>query len=525
MERIQSNIEGQRLTALRWIALAGLSVFVFWLIRLVFFETSTFDSDEADHANAALELYHALGSLSLSTIYESIVRQVFYPPLHSFLVAPFYFIFGPSHFSSRIPSVLIYVLSAFLIYSSLLRAFPGKRDESLFAATLVILCPMAVYNGVLCMLEPVGLLLVGVMLHLFIGFERSKRYSRIGFAVTLIAVVLTKYNFAVILFASVGSVFLVQLIYRKVEFRELLVLALMTLLPIAGWFMIVEWDCIRSFIEDQPAHSFGVWSLKNTLYYPKIFLLNHVSHPAIGILSAFLALCGAWSYRERPVVQFAASTVFWSLAVLFFTTHNGSRHFLLASSSIWFLSGCGLISLFEYSRLVKKKTLVASLLFIFVWVASIPWFGELPSILVKRFEGKPHLAVLTDQILDRVGDNSPVLVRGATDQFSLEGLRFSVAKRFDVPYSEVKLDGFPVKISRPQRCRRREGKVALDPAIPEKPLSAILDARYYDYFVDLLSPRRQKKLKRIEASGKFLQKFPREELQQKQRKAIVYKLR
>ena len=91
---------------------------IYWLALIVIDTKIPFDTDEADHANSGLELYVAAYQKDVDSIWQAIVRQTFYPPVHSLFIALSYSLFGPSLFASRIPSVfffLIYLIVVFVV--------------------------------------------------------------------------------------------------------------------------------------------------------------------------------------------------------------------------------------------------------------------------------------------------------------------------------------------------------------------------------------------------------------------------
>ena len=86
------------------------------LLTAVYSSVAIFDSDEAAHAKAALDIYQALFGLPGPGLFEVLRGQVFYPPLHSiFLAVVGYLPAGISLYSSRIPSLLTYVFAIVFI--------------------------------------------------------------------------------------------------------------------------------------------------------------------------------------------------------------------------------------------------------------------------------------------------------------------------------------------------------------------------------------------------------------------------
>ena len=98
--------------------------------RRVLAERSPFDVDEAEHANAAVELTSALRSGEPEGIVKAVTRQSYYPPVHSFLVTTCYLLRGEELASSRLPSLAMYVLAVLLLGALTYRALRRLQPEA-----------------------------------------------------------------------------------------------------------------------------------------------------------------------------------------------------------------------------------------------------------------------------------------------------------------------------------------------------------------------------------------------------------
>ena len=114
----------------------------------------------------------ALKQASFSAVWQALVRQSFYPPGHSLLVALAYLIAGPSLAASRLPSVLAFAGYAIMlarVTAAFLKTCPltgsGGRlnlplSGALIAAVLAWASPLSIFNAERCMIEAWGLLLL-----------------------------------------------------------------------------------------------------------------------------------------------------------------------------------------------------------------------------------------------------------------------------------------------------------------------------------------------------------------------------
>ena len=495
LQAIHPSVPMRALTSLLTVFIAS---FVLWLGSVIYTDFSPFDGDEADHANPALELFHDVRSGDPGGAYGAIVKQSFYPPINSIAVAASYLVLSPSPFSTRLPSLIFFTLSIITLALTT-RRFLGNIPSayplagSLLVALLAALSPIAVYNGVLCMLEPLNILFISLLLYVFTGFDRvyASRTGLVLLVATLsVLILLEKYSSGIPLLAAIGTTALGLTLQKRLSIRELLLLGGVISIAIGTWAFIGNQTCMVAYVADQPSYKQGVFSFENFLFEPTAFFTDHVAHPIIGVLAVGLALVAVVTWHRTAVVQLSVAIIFWGWFVMFLSTNNGSRHTMFLTPPIWFLAGAGFSQLLTKAATRWKHLPVSGLapwiLSFLIIMLTVPWLQGLPLVLSKRFEANPFQYYLTERVLDRLSPSVPALVRGFNDAYSLEYIRWAAARRWNVPYSEIKIDGFPLDVSLMQRCRRTisplidklSGRITLDRALTDG---------YYPLFIQLVA--------------------------------------
>jgi hypothetical protein len=133
-----------------------------------------FDTDEADHANAGIELYAAIKSTSPIKVVNALQKAAFYPPIHPILVSISYITLSPSLYSSRVVSVFLLVSLIFILCKLTIKT--TSPNNSLLPITFIILCiissPITLKLSALCMLELCAMNCVALFILLLCRYEK-----------------------------------------------------------------------------------------------------------------------------------------------------------------------------------------------------------------------------------------------------------------------------------------------------------------------------------------------------------------
>lgn len=196
--------------------------------------------DEANHALKALLMAHDLGRGDWLSFAFNSYRQVLYPPLHSWLLGTVYLAVGPSIAAVAGTSLVLYLLTAWLIYLAGRPLSHGRANlVGAVAALLWLTSPPLLDYAVQGMLEVPGL--VGVVLTLLVALKlsaddrseqgmvtapRPRQWTWLGLALAL--AFFTRVPFGIVLGMAVAAMLLVRARLRPRTLWR----------PEIGWFLL-----------------------------------------------------------------------------------------------------------------------------------------------------------------------------------------------------------------------------------------------------------------------------------------------
>ncbi|MFH0954173.1 MAG: hypothetical protein V1873_07575 [Verrucomicrobiota bacterium] len=503
---------GGRLPALllRWLAVGYGVVLLSMLAGRISAERIPFDTDEADHACAAIEVYTAVARADAAQIYRSIVRQAFYAPVHSFVVAASYAIAGPSLASSRMPNVVLLGVFAALLtvatHRAIRRVMPATSPPwvsvgASAALSLALSSPMMVVNAVLCMLEMTGCVIVTLILLVLIRLETGgcdgmarSRLAVLG--VLFVFVTLTKYNFGLILFPAAVAGFLSGPGGVKAAARRLIDLAWLLpvfVVPLVAWFLIADrYPALYFFTV--PREFVPLWSFQNLTYYPGALVTKYALNPVVGVVVLALAALAAVRHWRSLTARVATWSVLIALFVMTASRTPVERHIMIVMPGFWLLAGLGLVTL--VSLLAERRPAIAFLpgacvlgFFLLVSVSLAARVRSFPGEITREMEGEPAFSDMLDFIAGHVDLHRPLLLIGVFDQFGPELVSWDIARRTGALYTEVRVDDYPFIPWREEYKRgwnKNLDRPYVDPSFPREPLEAVARTRYYAYAVDIL---------------------------------------
>ena len=519
------------------------ALFVFYTIAVEVTEsTSTYDTDEADHANPGLELYLALSNKDLSATYSALARQSFYPPLHSVFVAAGHFIFGePFLASSRLPSLVSFVLYTFLLIYCirifLLRNYAetGSNSFATAAAFLTGLAaassPITISNSALCMLEVPGVFLTVVCIYAFVNFDNPsfKNFRIIFVALSGLSVFWMKYSFGIVTVPAVlMTVFLTSKPWRDFDeaFRNTAVCSAFIGIPIIIWLMQIDRDSFYHFFVGHRSYV-PFWSKENFLFYFIAWMDSYGINKIVSISSLLLAVFGAIKFYKTPAALFCIFNTAIALLVFTVSTTNEERHIMVAIPSIFFLCGLGLYSTFQKFN----AAIVMPLAILSTFAIALNTYQKIPEIkanLQIEFEGEPEFYQLFEFIFSLADPMKPVLFYGISDDFSIEALRWFVAKKTSRAYPQVEVDAYPFRDDKNFTAGKRKRNLDRpykERGFPKKPLEEVIKRNYYHYAVHVHNYKRKQRFqKESQEMLELLQDRLKGEMQAGSRLVRVYSL-
>ncbi|MDQ3518656.1 MAG: hypothetical protein M3466_09650 [Gemmatimonadota bacterium] len=386
--------------------------------------------DEAAHAMQGLLIAHDLRTGDwLAFLYDS-YRQVYWPPLHSWLAAAAFLVAGPSEASARAVSVLAYAILAPVLYVAG-RHVVGTRPDALehgqiwlrpaasglIAAALALTSPTLLTHASQAMLESTGLLALAAA---FLAFFRTTSpaarpiyYTLLGVTVLIAYFVKTNYGLllllALILFLSAewmvrpGRVTRRQLAYAVVPMGVVWVV----------WFMyppkiLSTWQALVN----QPWNADQASGLEWWLFYPRA-MLDMSGSP--GILALFIA---AWLTAVRRGGRNVRFLVFFvGLQLLVAQVHQTKhlRHILPVFPALFLLSGFAVTEWWTRLRgKVPARLLLAGVLSA-AWVAMLV---SLPSRDWRSTTAQSDPALLARIAANSAGGDRTLVVSAVEVRFA-----------------------------------------------------------------------------------------------------------
>jgi hypothetical protein len=432
------------------------------LTHRVVVETTLFDTDEASHAIPVLELYVAAQRRDIAHFSRAVIEQSFYPPVHSLTVLPSYLIAGPSLATTRMPTVITFVLliiaaGTFTFHTTSKIEDAGRGATYISTAVAIFFVstsPVLLENSVLCMLELIGCLWIVLLLWLCWSLEHSSsnRWTRACLlAVALLVITLTKYTFGVFAIPAIVAAILTRQNPRHWKWSQLtdaIPVLVVLAIGLGFWFVIAGFGGALYFAFDQPKYA-PLFSVDNFLFYPQAWLNNFHLHPIFGIFTALLACWGAIKRWNSFAVRTASWIACFSLLILTISLNNQPRHFAIAGPCIWFLAALGLTHLLalsakvSYSRFIQPIFLI--LIFAFMSLTAFQRADELQPMLTYSFEGRDsdRIIAMNSFILDHVDLGERLLILGLFDQFNALAIRWQIAIDTKLAPSEIIVDNTP----------------------------------------------------------------------------------
>ena len=265
--------------------------------------------DEAAHLLQAALIAHDVGAGDLPGLLLDSYRQVYWPPMHSWLVGSVFLLTGPDIEAARVVSVLTYVLLAPTLFLVARTVEPGHGVlAGTIAAALVLTCPGIISYAARSMLELPGLLALSVAILAYCVLERRpdappRAHALLGACVVL--TYLVKTNFGILLVIAIVATKLLAVRFRVRELltRQNMYAALPLALFCAVWFayppkVASTWRALVN----RPWGGEEARGLAGLLFYPNALADLSGSWWMFAVL--WIGVIAAWGWRSRPGIPF-----------------------------------------------------------------------------------------------------------------------------------------------------------------------------------------------------------------------------
>ncbi|MBN8548513.1 MAG: hypothetical protein J0M12_04280 [Deltaproteobacteria bacterium] len=441
-------------------------ILCFLVVGYATFEYSTFslnqarpfDADEAHHAARGLDVYDGITEGSISNLALAIRDQSFYPPLHSLTVAASYLSFGsPSLVSSRAPSWIAFVLSLF-VTALAVRATLAQQsdfDSRNFAAygmgvalLFGFFSPLSIQNASVCMLEPLSMLMTAILLYYFARYQRLLTYSKpaaVSSGLLLFLVALTKYTLIPFVVApALVALWGIPRFTPKLAHRSALISGITVGVGFTLWLLVSHPEGVWYFLFGFPKRG-ATFSLAGLFTQPEMFMLRCALHPLLAALALLIAVISLKFIRAQRVILFSVLCIAATLAILGISKQQGGRFMLHALPCVWLLCGVGAARLAAF-----RPALVAfpyAILAVFVLNLQSER-ARIESDILRALETTPADQEMLTFATISANPSQPILQIGSSDRFNIEGVRWSLAAAYGLPFRSIQVDQFPMTVER-----------------------------------------------------------------------------
>jgi 4-amino-4-deoxy-L-arabinose transferase-like glycosyltransferase len=372
--------------------------------------------DEVAHAMKGALIAHDLRELDwLGFLLDSYV-QIYWPPVHSWLVGGAFLLAGQNLEAARAVSVIAYVLLAPTLFLVAYTIDPRRGIlAGIVAAALALASPGVITSAAESMLELPGLLAFGLTILAYCALAanpeaRPRTHALLGAGVVL--TYLVKSNYAIVLIIGIIFAKLVAADFRprRLATRENLYAALPLVLFCTVWFAYpprIVWTWRMLF--NTPWGGEAARGLSGLWFYPRAIADLSGSWWMSALLWGGLA--GAWRSRHRHGIAFLALLALTMLLIGTFHHTKIDRHILPVFPSLFVLTGFAAGELWGWLRSRENIRAVAVGFLgaiVLVHTATLYRGGW------KTWEPREASALL-DYLSRLTRANAPVLVIGAHD--------------------------------------------------------------------------------------------------------------
>lgn len=299
--------------------------------------------DESIHALYGLIIADDLRRLDwLGLLYDT-YRQVYYPPLHSWLSGVVFLFAGPSDLAARAISAACLAATPPLLYLTARRMSPRHGVAAgLVAAWLAITSPALLRYSSFCLLEMPGVASVALTLflwtHLTTRQSSPRCYMLVGLGI--LAAFFSKTNYGILLGLALA---VSEICGSRAGFRNLLTkrhfyIGLPVVTALALWFAYPA--KLRETWELLVNHPWGVresYGIEGLLYFPRAFVtLSGSAWLALAFAVCLLAGCWRWS---DPRIRLLVVLVTLQFVIGELHHTKLSRHLLPIYPAVFLLAG------------------------------------------------------------------------------------------------------------------------------------------------------------------------------------------
>lgn len=340
--------------------------------------------DEAHHAENALYIYHSLEYGNWNLFWEFTNNLILWPFLHSWVVGLFLLISGVSTVNARLPQLLLFFLSAWMLFITCRSAFTErKKIIGVIAVLLFSTSPLMLFYSSTCMIELLGVFLALSFFCLYfkaLKNDKNKYYAWSGIILSLLY--LTKYTYGLlILFPFSLDVFLQLFAERKKRRFTLLknagIVVAGFIFPISIWLLVGNTSAKLNILPYYFRGGMGgTWLELNTLDRALFYVRSLANIYTYSIWIFFIFLGGiifGLLNLKNPKIRLMILTAAIILIICSIGKNEQDRYIVLAFSIITILGAGAAIFLYGKIKPVWVKNTCAGILLLLI-ILDLPGF-------------------------------------------------------------------------------------------------------------------------------------------------------
>ncbi len=400
------------------IFLIGYALVVGWAIfNYMILPSGPFGWDQAAHSVIASLVAQDISDGNWLAFFYDLYRQVYWPPIHPFLLGTTFAIGGVNPIIARSLSLLLFLGSALLIYFAGLKLNKERGYRTAFITTVLFLTSTGLlpFAGQV-MLEMTAVFFFILTLLLFFHIDdKSSSWLRIALGLVLVTTYLAKSNYGILLFITLFIELLIEARWRPRKFfsRANLVIALPVIILLAIWFaypvkILRTWAALVNI-------PFGVaepYSIEGLLFYPKALWQSsgHLFFMVLFVASLILVIIK--KYRDKNL-RFLVLLIIFQLIIAQLHQTKVARHILTVLPPFFLLTGYVLANQgFDFN--LRGRHIRLSLLLTIVTLLS----AQLLLVNALQPVAPQAQQVVAQQTSDILSDRRPSLVISTINQLN-----------------------------------------------------------------------------------------------------------
>jgi 4-amino-4-deoxy-L-arabinose transferase-like glycosyltransferase len=369
--------------------------------------------DEASHALRGALIVHDLRELDWSGLLIDTYLQVYWPPLHSWILAGAFLVAGQSLEVARAVSVLAFVLLAPTLF--LTGRIVAPRHGILagsIAAGLALTSPGLITSAAESMLELPGLLAMSMTMLVYCALEQGREGSPRAHALLGLGTVVTylvKSNYGILLVIGIVLTRLIDVDFRvrRLATKKNLYAVLPLAIFCVVWFAYprkVMWTW--NMLVNLPWGGEVTRGVRGLVYFPRVI----VDYAGSLWMAAALwgGLAHAWRVRRRPGISLLVVVPITLLLIGTFHHTKFPRHILPVFPPLFVLTGIAGAELWASLRTRGRSMRAAA-------IGGLVGLGLLQFWTIARrdwFPRKTPTTEVLDYVSELTRENLPVLVLG-----------------------------------------------------------------------------------------------------------------